>query len=202
MYPGLRPGAQSAMHRRLLIAVLGCWPVAGLLAQDEPPRPHQKISANELRKSLMARFPVDLAVPGLFDVRLDARDLLLLPARQRLGATLVARLADLSARRVYPGELDLTFAVRYEGSDQTLRAHDLAVPALRSPDLPPQSARAWQALLDNVVRGNVDEVVLHRFTPGELQLSDLLGFQPQKITVEDDGVEIWFEPKPLRPSRS
>jgi len=186
------------MHRRLLIALTGCLPLVRLLAQEPAGHPHQKVSADALRQALLARFPVHFAVPGLFDAQVDARELILLPARQRLGATLVAKLSDLSTQRVYPYEIDLTFAIRYEAADRSLRAHDLEISRLHAPGLPPEAASAWQALVDNLVRSNVDEVVLHRFSRDELQFTDVLGFQPEKITVEEDGVEIWFEPKPRK----
>jgi hypothetical protein len=183
------------MHRRLLIAALGCWPAARVLAQDEPGRPHQKISANELRKTLATRFPLRFALPGLLDVQVDAPRLLLLPARQRLGATVLARVTDLSTRQVQACEMDWVFALRYEAADQTLRAHDLEIIGLRSRGLPPEAAQAWQALLGGVARDAVDEVILHRFSRGELALADTLGFEPDKIAVEDDGLMIWFGPK-------
>lgn len=182
------------MHRRLLIALPGCWAATRLLAQ-EPDQAHRRISAGELRKSLGARFPLRFAVPGLFDVRLDVDRLILLPARQRLGAALLARVTDLATGRVIPGDLDLTFAVRYEATDRTLRAHRLEVLALHSPALAPDAAPLLQAVLDGVARNAVDEVVLHRFSPDELQMSDLLGLEPERITIESDGVEIWFRQK-------
>jgi hypothetical protein len=185
------------MHRRLLITALACWPAARALADDEAGTPHQKISANELRKTLAARFPVRFGMPGLLDVQLDAPGLLLLPARQRLGATVLAKASDLSSRRAYAGEIDLVFAVRYEPADQTLRAHELEILEVRSTGLPPEAGQQWQALLASVARGAVAEVILHRFSREELALPDSLGFQPQKITVEDDGVTIWFGPKRL-----
>lgn len=190
--------AQWGMHRRLLIAALGCWPATRLLAQDEASRPRQKVSAGAIWKAMSARFPVSFAFPGLLDLRIDARRLLLLPERQRLGAALAARVTDLSTGRVYPGDLDLTFALRFERSDQTLRARNLEVSGLRSPALPPEAAESWQDLLDELARSAMAEVILHRFTPGELALPEAMGFQPEKVTVENDGVEIGFGPKPLQ----
>ena len=188
------------MRRRLLITALGCGAATRLLAGEPAGRPHQKISANALRDALVARFPMDFAVPGLFEVRLDAGRLLLLPARQRVGATLLARITDLSAGQAYPGTMDLTFALRYEASDRTLRAHDLEVARLKSPALTPEAAESLQALVDGFARSAVEEVVLHRFTQGELGLVDVMGLAPQTITVERDGVEIWFAP--AAPGRS
>lgn len=183
------------MRRRLLICALGCWPAAGVLAQDEEARPHQKISAKELGKALAARFPMRFELAGLLDVLVDAPRLLLQPARQRLGATFLAKVNELSTGQVYAGEMDGVFAVRYEAADRTLRAYDLEIQGLRSPGLPAQAAQAWLALLDGVAGDAVGELILHQFSPGELALPDALGFEPQKIVVQDDGVVLWFGPK-------
>jgi hypothetical protein len=180
------------MHRRLLVAALGCWPAARVLAGDEAAQPHQKISARALSQALAARFPLRFALADLLDVQVDAPRLQLLAARQRLAATVPARVRDMSSQRVDPWEVDLQFAVRYEPGDRTLRAHQIDIVGLRSPALAPQAGQQWQALLASVVRGAVDDIVLHRFTRDELALPDSLGVQPRRITVEDDALVIWF----------
>ena len=182
------------MHRRLLIASAACLAATRLLAQ-EAGQAHRKISATVLRQALAARFPLGFSVPGLFHSRVDAGDFVLLPQRQRLGTTLLATVKDLSTGRVYTGDLALTFALRYDAADRTVRAHRIELARLRSPELPPDAAGALQALLDGVVRNAVAEVVLHRFSPEELQFTDVMGLQPGKLTIEPDGVEVWFEPR-------
>jgi hypothetical protein len=44
----------------------------------------------------------------------------------------------------------------------------------------------------------VGEVVLHEFSPSELALADTMGFEPETITVVDDGLVIGFGPKRRR----
>lgn len=186
------------MHRRLLIAAMACAPAARLFAQDSPPLPHQKIPARELHDALSARFPVRFGIEGVFAVQVDAPRLLLLPARQQVGATLQVRLAGETMQRVEAGELDVVFALRYEASDRTLRAHDLQVLDLRWPGLPPETVQMLSALLPELAREAVGEIVLHRFTQRELALPDAMGFEPGRIEVIDDGLVLWFRPKPPR----
>lgn len=183
------------MHRRLLITAGACWPAARVLAQDDAVRPHRKISAEQLRMALAARFPVRFALSGLLDLQVDAPRVLLLPQRQRVGATVEARVNDRAARRAYACEIDLVFALRYEPADRTLRARDIEIADVRSPGMAPDAAQAWQSLLEGVARDAVSEVVLHRVSREELALPEALGFQPDKITVEGDGVVIWFAPR-------
>lgn len=186
----------GAMHRRLILTALACWPLARALAQEDAPRPRHEIPAARLHDALAVRFPVRLGVPGLLALQVSAPRLHLLPARNKLGAGLVAELAG--APPAEAGELDVVFALRYEASDRTLRAHDMEVLDLRWQRLPPETAQALRALLPRMARDAVGEFVLHRFTQGELALADTMGFEPERITVLDDRLRVEFSPKQRR----
>lgn len=187
---------QSAdMKRRCLFVGFACWTVLPLLAQDTAARPHHHISAAELHKALSARFPVRLGAPSLLDVQVDAPRLLLLPATQQLGATLQVQVDGLQLPQAPAGEADVAFALRYEPADRSIRAHRLRVLDVRWPGLPPETVQAAQALLRSMARQAVGEIVLHRFEPRELVLADTMGFEPETIAVEDDGLLITFGPK-------
>lgn len=183
-----------SMNRRHLIAALGCWPAVPLLAQDEAPRPRHKISAGELYKALSARFPLRLGLTGLFELQVSASRLLLLPARNQLGAALLAQLGGLQAQQAPAGEMDIVFALRYERSDQTVRAHRPQVLGVRWPALAPDAQQLLQGLLPAMAQ-HIGEVVLHKLSPRELALADTMGFEPETIDVVDDGVVIVFGPK-------
>jgi hypothetical protein len=186
------------MHRRLLLAALACSPGAPLRAQDDSARPHHKISAGELHRALSARFPLRFGAPGLLEILVSAPRLLLLPARNQLGATLQAVASGDQLRRPQRGEMDIVFSLRYEASDQTVRGHRMDVLELRWPGLSPQGIQTMQQLLPALARDALGEIVLHRFSPRELALPDTMGFQPETLTVLDDGLEISFGPKPRR----
>lgn len=183
------------MDRRLLISALACWPATRLLAQDDAPRPRHKISAAELHKALSARFPVRLGLGGLLELQVSAPRLLLLPERNKLGASLVAQAAGARLQPIPPGELDLIFALRYEAADRTLRAHRPEVLEMRLPGLAPDAFQLLQGLLPAMAREVVGEVVLHSFSPRELALADTMGFEPDQVTVVDDGLVVAFTQK-------
>jgi hypothetical protein len=186
------------MRRRLLFAALACSAGAALRAQDESPRPHQKISAAELHRALSSRFPLRVGAPGLLEVLVSAPRLLLLPARNQLGATLQAVASGSQLHRPQRGEMDAVFSLRYEASDQTVRGHHLDVLDLRWPGLSPQGLQTMQQLLPALARDALGEIVLHRFSPRELALPDTMGFQPETLTVLEDGLDISFGLKPRR----
>lgn len=186
----------GAMHRRLLTIALAAWPATRLLAQPQARRPRQKIPASQLFEALSARFPLRLAAPGLLQLELSAPALLLLTTRNKIGAALQLELGGPALRDRVRGQVDLLFSLRYEATDRTLRARDPEVDSLRVPGLDPDAADAVESVTRSLLAGIPGEVVLHRFTQRELALPDTMGFEPGRLTVLDDGVEIEFSPKP------
>lgn len=186
------------MDRRLALLALACWPVARLRAQEDAPRPRHKVSAAALYDALSARFPVRFGFGTLLQAEISAPRLLLLPARNQLGAALRAEFSGLQLPQVQAGEMDLVFALRYEGRDRTLRARNPRILEVRWPGVPPESAQALQEVLPAMTR-QMGDVVLHRFSDRELALADTMGFEPREIQVLDDGLLVLFGPKAPRP---
>jgi len=182
------------MDRRLLITALACWPPARLLAQGDE-RPRYKVSAAQLYEALSARFPVSFGIPGLLQLQVGAVELLMLPARNKLGAALRVEASGPGVDRMEQGMLDLVFALRYEGGDQSIRAHEPEIIDIRLPGLPAESLQTLQMILPGMAREIAAELVLHRFTSGELALPDTMGFEPGTLTVVEDGVLVVFRPK-------
>lgn len=185
------------MHRRIVIAALASWPVA-LMAEDAPVQPRHKVSAAALHETLSERFPMRFAFAGLLQLQVSAPRLHLVPARNQLGAGLVAQASGAALQPLPPGELDLVFGVRYEPADRTLRARDPQVLGLRLPGVAHEAVAALQELLPVVAHDVLGELVLHRFSPRELALADALGFEPDAVTVAEDGLVLAFAPKALR----
>ena len=104
------------MHRRLILSALASWPAASLLAQEGAPRPRHKIGAAQLHEALSGRFPVRFMLAGLLEVAISAPRLLLLSARDKLGAGLVVQVGGMQLQPMPPGEIDVVFALRSSGS--------------------------------------------------------------------------------------
>lgn len=183
------------MHRRFfLLGALAGWAPLHACAQDGATRPRQKISAGELFATLGKRFPQRLSL-ALIDLELDAKSLLLVPSRQKLGATLALQASGFQLRQPEGGELDVAFSLRYERKDRTLRARDPEVLDLRWPGLGQDAVAALKSVLPRAARDAIGEFVLHQFTDRELSLPDTMGFEPGRIEVVGDGLVIWFQPK-------
>lgn len=184
------------MHRRHLLLTLTAWPAARLSAQPQAQRPHQKIPASQLLEALSTRFPLRFEVPGVMELQVGTPALLLLAARNQLGAALQLQAAGPALRDKVRGDVDVLFGLRYERADRTIRAWNPEVHGLRVPGLAPETANVIRNMTRALLDGMPGEVVLHRFTDRELALPDTMGFEPGKLAVLEDGVDVEFVPKP------
>ncbi len=179
----------------MLLALFIWAALAGTHAALAQGKPSYTVSAAQLQQAVAQRFPMRYQVAGLVDLDVKSPLLRLLPEQNRLAAAVAINAAGPALGRSYPGTFDIDFALRYEPSDQTLRAHQLQVRSLRMEGLNPGTTELLQATLPGLVRDNLREVVVHRLRPQDLALPDGMGLQPDTITVTRDGLEIGFAPK-------
>ena len=134
-------------------------------------------------------------VPGLFDLDVREPHLRLLPESNRVGTEMSLEASGPGLRRSYSGEFDLDFALRYEPSDQSIRAYRLQVHSLRLTGLPAQAAAVLEAYGSALAEQSLLELVLHRLGSRDLALADTMGLEPGTITVTEQGLVIGFVPK-------
>ncbi|SFC60530.1 hypothetical protein SAMN05216344_12453 [Polaromonas sp. OV174] len=155
-------------------------------------QPSFSVSAEQLQQAVARRFPLRYPVGKLLDLTLQAPRLRLLPELNRLAAEMAVQAAGPALRRSYSGSFDVDFALRYEASDQTVRAYQLRVKALNFPDLAPGPSELLKAYGPALAEQALQEVVLHQLRPQDLALPDAMGLQPGSITVTDKGLVIDF----------
>lgn len=190
-----------AMQRRKSLIAAGGWALAWLAGSssfEALAQPSYRISREQLQQVLAQRFPLRYAAAGLLDLLIREPRLRFLPEQNRVGSDLAIEASGPALARSYSGFIDLDFALRYEASDRTLRAHQIRVQSVRLPGL----ARDAAALIDAYARAAAErallEVVVHRLRPSDLALADTMGFEPGSITVEPGGLSIGFVPRSLR----
>ena len=198
------------MHRRHLISLALGLPLGGLTSAAVadtlvPPDdaaqalPQFKVSAALLQQAVAQRFPLRDPVSGLLNLDLQAPQLSLLPAHNRLGAEMAIDAAGPALQGSHHGTLALDFALRYEASDLTVRAHQLRFKQLTMPSLRPRVAMLLNTYGPTLSERALMEVVLHRLQPSDLALPNSMGLQPGSISVTDTGLVIGLVPKPLSP---
>jgi hypothetical protein len=182
-----------------MLSALALAPIGRLLAQEMEGTPRHKVSAAQLHRALSERFPVKFGIEDLFALQVGSPRLLLLPARNRLGAGLTAQASGPVLRDALPsGEVDVSFNVRYEARDRTVRAYEPEILDVQLPGMQPGAVGALQKVLAGTAKDALGDIVLYQFTEKELALADTMGFVPEKLAVVDDGLMILFGPKAVR----
>lgn len=172
----------------------GAWLLAGRPALALP---SYTVPLSQLQEMVAQKFPRSVPVQGLLDLTVQVPRLRLLPEANRLGAAMVVEAAGPALRRGHTGAFDVEFALRYEASDRTLRAHQLQLGRLDFPTLRPAVTELLNAYAPLLAEQSLREVVLHTLRPQDTSLFDGLGLQPGAITVTPQGLSVAFERKPL-----
>lgn len=192
------------MHRRFLLTAVAALTLVGVaraaLPDAQPqaePQPRYTVSAEQLQQAVAQRFPLRYPVAGLLNLEVQAPALHLLPEENRLSAEMAVEAAGPALHRSRAGTFEVDFALRYEASDRTIRAHQLRFKRLRFADLQPAASELLNTYGPALTEQSLQEVVLHRLRPQDLALADAMGLQPGSITVTDKGLVIGFVVKPL-----
>ncbi|MBW8720376.1 MAG: DUF1439 domain-containing protein [Polaromonas sp.] len=184
----------SSLATSLRIALGGAayFALFGVQAQ-----PSYTVTTAQLQDAIAKRFPLRKRAEGILDLTVQAPQLRMLTAQNRLGAAMAVEAGGPALRRAYPGTFDLDFALRYEASDMTIRAHELRVNALQFDSLPPQASMLLGSYGPQLAEQALQGAVLHTLKPQDLALPDSMGVQPSTITVTDKGLVIAFVNKPM-----
>ncbi len=161
-------------------------------------QPGYTVSLDQLQKAVFQRFPLKRQAAGLVEFSLQAPQLRLLPEQNRLGAEMVLGAAGPALRDSFAGTFDIDFALRYEASDQTIRAYQLKVNSLKMTGLAPGPSALLEAYAPSLAQQALLEVAMHKLRPQDLQLADTMGLEPSTITVTDKGLVIGFVNKASR----
>jgi hypothetical protein len=188
------------MKRRLFLSAgtrftLGA---LGYSAARAMAQPSYRVSAEQLQRMIAERFPLRYPIANAFNLEVDTPRLHMLPELNRLGGEFPLRAAGPALRQSYTGSFEVDFRLRYEASDQSIRAHDLRARTFQLPGLAPQALALLDAYAQALAQQALLEVVLHRLRARDLALADAMGLQPGEITVTPDALVIAFVAKQAR----
>lgn len=175
------------MKRSLLSFALGL-----LLAACATVPRSVELSQQQIESALARKMPYESRIAELFQVKVSSPRLTLLPDSNRLRLDFTVEATDRIVRRAVQGDLAVSFSLRYEPSDTSLRATGVRVERFDLQGVPDQ----WRAMLQGagMLAGEqlVEGTVLHRFTPE--QVSRAGGLTPGDIRVTSRGVRVELVP--------
>lgn len=185
------------LHRRRFLRTTGSGLALGgaallLAGRAAWAQPSYTVPLAQLQEMVATKFPRSVPVQGLFDLTLQPPRLRLLPEVNRLGAVMAVDAAGAALRRSHAGTFDVEFALRYEASDRTLRAHQIRLGRLDFPTLKPAVTELINAYAPVLAEQSLREVTLHQLRPQDTAMFDGLGLQPGPITVTANGLTVAF----------
>ena len=107
-----------------------------------------------------------------------------------LRAQLAVQVSGPLLRRSVDGTLALDFALRYEPSDRTLRAHQIKVNQLSIDGLSPALSDMLGTYSTALAEQAMGQVVLYQLQDQDLALVDALAMEPGAITVTAQGLTV------------
>jgi hypothetical protein len=184
-------------QRRGLLAASTVLPVlwlAGCAALQPGPRTIE-ISEAKLVEIINTQFPFNSRYLELFDVSLASPRVRLIPAENRIGTELRYSLGSfLLGARDYQGRLNLSYGLRFEPSDNTVRLSQVRVDGFEVPGVPSAYASRANRLGALLAENLLKDFVIHRLKPEDLEIARGWGYQPGALSVVPGGLRLQLDP--------
>lgn len=177
-----------------LTSLLLAWGLTGCAVLQPGPR---SIDLSEAKLAAMIgdQFPFNSRYMELFDVVLDRPQVRLMPAENRIGTAMGYSIgASLLGMRPTQGTLDLSYSLRFEPADQTVRLTQVRVERFDVPGVPPAYATRVNRLGGLLAEGLLQDFVIHRLKPEDLQAAQGWGYQPGALQVVPGGLRLQLDP--------
>lgn len=153
------------------------------------------ISEARLAELIGGQFPFSSRYLELFDVSLGAPQVRLMPAENRIGTAFSYALGSLLlGTRQFQGRLDLSYGLRFEPADNTVRLSQVRMEGFEVPGVPSAYASRANRLGALLAESLLQDLVIHRLQPQDLQAARGWGYQPGLLTVVPGGVRLRLDP--------
>jgi hypothetical protein len=141
------------------------------------------------------QFPFNSRYLELFDVVLERPQVRLMPAENRIGTAMAYRIdASLLGMRPTQGRLDLSYSLRFEPADQTVRLTQVRVERFDVPGVAPSIAPRVNRLGGFLAEALLKDFVIHRLKPEDLRAAQGWGYQPGALEVVPGGLRLQLDP--------
>jgi hypothetical protein len=157
----------------------------------------RSIDLSEARLAAMIekQFPFNNRYLELFDVVLDRPQVRLIPAENRIGTAMGYNIgASLLGMRPVQGKLDLSYSLRFEPSDQSVRLTQVRVERFDVPGVPSALSSRVNRLGGLLAEELLKDFVIHRLKPEDLQAVQGWGYQPGALQVVPGGLRLYLDP--------
>lgn len=188
------------MHRAFQTTLLAAF-LALLTACATLPPPPKTISVSEARLAQMisSQFPFNSEMLEVLDVVVSAPRITLDPERNRINTSLDINVAGnsllgLFTDKRYKGALDMSYGLRFEPKDATVRLTDVRVHRLDIDGTPSSMRRPIEKLGAPLAQKLLKDYVLYKVRSEDLQAAKGWGYKPGAFRVEPAGLSLTLDP--------
>ncbi len=153
------------------------------------------ITKEELSEKIAKPFPVTNRILDLLDVKAQAPRLQFKPQDNRVGTEFDLSATDNLFRKTYQGTIGVSFGLRFEPKDLTLRLTRVTVDQINLAGLPSGMQRYLTKLGAWIAEDRLQDFPVHQFKPEDLRTADRMGYEVGHIQVTDKGLEVRLNPK-------
>lgn len=195
--PSIRRPAnqQPALRRRTVLMAMALPAALAACASLLGPRTVE-ISREELLTKLGKQFPTTKRLMKLLDVTAALPTLDLQEEQNRVSASVDLTARELIMGQEYKGKVTLSFGLRFEPKDLTLRLNEPRIEQVAVEGLPPVYQRALSNLGAKLVEETLNDYAVHQLKPEDLRTADRLGYQVKDIAVTRTGLAVHLIPRP------
>jgi hypothetical protein len=155
-----------------------------------------EISREQLLAKLSKQFPMRKTLAEVFEVEVQAPRLQLNPDTNRVASEFDIQATDRLFGRSYQGTVGVSFGMRYEAQDRTIRLNTVTIDKLAIAGLSEATQRQWTKLGAMLAQEKLQDYPIHQFKPEDLREVDRRGYQVEDIRVTAAGLSVKLVPKP------
>lgn len=184
-----------SLHGLLLVAT-------ALLASCAivPPAP-RTVSVSEARLAQMigSQFPFNSEMLEVLDVNVSTPRVTLDPVNNRINTSFDLGvsgqgLIGLLTTKTYQGAMDLSYGLRFEPSDYTVRMTDVRVSRFSVEGAPEVLKRPIEKLGAPLAKKLLKDYALYKLQPEDLQATEGWTYKPASFRIEPTGLSITLDP--------
>ena len=188
------------MRRFPLIVLLSSMAILLAGCALQPPAPKTiAVSEARLAQLISAQFPFKSEMLEILDVELSTPRITLDPINNRINTSLDINVAGnnllgLFTDKRYKGALDMSYGLRFEPRDSTVRLTDVRVHRLDIDGTPSAMRRPIEKLAAPLAQKLLKDYVIYKVRPEDLQAAQGWGYKPGAFRVEPTGLSLTLDP--------
>lgn len=188
------------MRRAFLTTLLiGVFALLSSCATLPPPPKTISVSEARLAQLISSQFPFNSEMLEVLDVVVTAPRITLDPVNNRINTVFDINVAGnsilgLFTDKKYKGALDLSYGLRFEPKDATVRLTDVRVNRLDVDGTPSAMRRPIEKLGAPLAQKLLKDYVLYKVRPEDLKATQGWGYKPGAFRVEPTGLSITLDP--------